>query len=163
MLIRGDSTNTNTGSSGGSITHSEKLVNHKCHWDICQIHTNELPLQRLIKILDGKIVPKSEFTRPIGKFLLQVNSVPRNFDFSSVTETESLIQPSEDVIKNMSTEQHNCYLLVKVLHSSDLTKELTSVKCWLLSTSWRLTTGEALVILAMCDHGLTEKISECVT
>ena len=104
MLIRGDSTNINTGLSGGSKTHLEKLVNHKCHWGICQIHTNELPLQRLIKILDGEIVPKSEFTRPISKFLLLV---PRNFDFSSLTDTVSLIQLSEDVIKNMSTEQHN--------------------------------------------------------
>ena len=155
MLIRADITNTNTVSSGGAITHLEKLLNHKCHWDICQIHTNELPLQRLIKILDGQFVPKSGFTGPIGKLLHKVNSLPRNFNFVPLTDTEPLIQLSEDVIKNMSTDQHNCYLLVKALQSGNLTKELASLKCGLLSTSRWLTTGEALVILAMCDHGLT--------
>ena len=35
MLIRADSTLTNTGCWGGVIAHLKKLFGHKCHWDIC--------------------------------------------------------------------------------------------------------------------------------
>ena len=44
-------------------------------------------------------MPKSGFTGPVGKFLHQVNSLHRNFDFVSLTDTEPLIQFSENVIK----------------------------------------------------------------
>ena len=84
-----------------------------------------------------------------------MNSLPRNFYFVPFTDTEPFIQLSEDVIKNVSTVQRNCYLLIKALQSSDLTKGLAIVKCGVLSTSRWITTGEAIVILAMCNHGLT--------
>ena len=45
MLIRGDSTYTNTGPEGGAIHYLKKLLDHKVHWLICLIHINELPLK----------------------------------------------------------------------------------------------------------------------
>ena len=45
LLIRGDSTYTNTGPEGGAIHYLKKLLDHKVHWLICLIHINELPLK----------------------------------------------------------------------------------------------------------------------
>ena len=45
LLIRRDSTYTNTGPEGGAIHYLKKLLDHKVHWLICLIHINELPLK----------------------------------------------------------------------------------------------------------------------
>ena len=47
LLIRADNTDTSTGTHGGVITHLNRLI-----------HTNELPLRQLIKVLDGPFIPK---------------------------------------------------------------------------------------------------------
>ena len=71
----------------------------------------------------------------LHKVLNKTNSLPRNFNFVPLTDKETLIQLSEDVIKNMLTDQHDCYLLGKALQSGNFTKELASLKCGLLSIS----------------------------
>jgi hypothetical protein len=154
LLIRADSTSTNTGTQGGAITHLEKLVGHKCTWDICETHTNELPLRHLIKALDGPFIPRSGFTGPIGKLFHQVNELPRNYNFAPYTDTDSLIKLPDDVINNLSTDQKNCYRLVEAIRTGDLTPELASITCgWLNSSRW-LTTGEAILLLGMSEHNL---------
>ena len=45
LLIRRDSTYTNTGPEGGAIHYLKKLLDHKVHWLICLIHINVLPLK----------------------------------------------------------------------------------------------------------------------
>jgi hypothetical protein len=158
VLIRADSTSTNTGSKGGAITHLEKLLGHKCQWDICEIHINELPLRHLIRKLDGPFIPKSGFTGPIGKLLHKVNDLPRNYNFTPFSNAESLIQIPEDVVNHMSTDQKNSYRLVEARITGKLTPELAAIKCGLLNTSRWLTTGEALVILSMCNHGIEGEV-----
>ena len=53
QVIGGDSTNSNTGWRGGALAHLENLLNHKCHWVVCNIHTLEVLLKNLIAGLDG--------------------------------------------------------------------------------------------------------------
>ena len=53
IVLGGDSTNSNTGWRGGTIAHLERLLGHKCHWVVCNIHTLELPLRHLITGIDG--------------------------------------------------------------------------------------------------------------
>ena len=141
-MIRGDSTPTNTGSYGGEITHLEKLLGHKCQWDICEIDTNELSLRHLIRKLDGPFYPKSGFTGPIGKLLHKVNDLPRNYNFTAMSDAESLIHIPEDVVKKMSTDQKNSYRLVEARITGTLTPELAAIKCGFLNTARWLTTGE---------------------
>ena len=49
QVLMGDSTAMNTGRKGGIHTLTERLLNRKVLWGICQIHTNELPPRQLIR------------------------------------------------------------------------------------------------------------------
>ena len=50
QVLMGDSTAMNTGRKGGIHTLTERLLNRKVLWGICQIHTNELPPRHLINL-----------------------------------------------------------------------------------------------------------------
>ncbi|KAG7176844.1 hypothetical protein Hamer_G000031 [Homarus americanus] len=78
-MIGGDSANTNMGWSGDTIALLEKMLGRKCHWMICQLHVNELPMRHLIIKLDGPVTPQSGFSGPIGKLLEKVNELEVNF------------------------------------------------------------------------------------
>ena len=49
QIIGGDSTNSNTGWEGGAIHFIEVAKLEKVVWDICLLHTMELPLRHLMK------------------------------------------------------------------------------------------------------------------
>ena len=50
LLIRRDSTYTNTGPEGGAIHYLKKLLDHKVHWLICLIHIDELLLKHMMMV-----------------------------------------------------------------------------------------------------------------
>ena len=154
ILIGGNSTNAMTGWRGGSLTHLEKMLNHKCHWSICMLHINELPLRHLVEKLDGATTSRDGFTGPIGKLLSKVHDLPINYEFKAMPGGEDLILLPEDVVKSLSTDQHNCYLLAKAIKNGQLSKEVAGLKCGPLNHSRWLTTGEALLILWARVHGL---------
>ena len=100
-MVSGDSTNTNSGLRGGVIAFLEKLLGHKVHWIICQIHVNELPLRHLIINLDGPYTHKSGFSYRIGKLLEKVDTLSVVHDFDPVEADESIIQLPDDVVANL--------------------------------------------------------------
>ena len=160
MVIGGDSTNTITGPEGGAITHLEKLLNHKLHWSICMIHINELPLRHLISNLDGTTNSSVGYSGPIGKLLSKVNELSVNYNFKAMPGGMDLIYLPENIVKNLSTDQKNCYLLVNAIKNGDLSKELASYKCGPLCHSRWLTTAQGLLMLWTRNHGLQGKTLE---
>ena len=154
LLVSGDSTNTITGIWNGSIAHLERMLQHKVHWDICQIHTNELPLRELIVKLDGPYISKSGFSGPIGKLIEKVNHLEINFNFEPIRLEEPIIELTEEVINKMSTDQKNSYRKLKAVSSGNLPEDLAATKCGNICQSRWLTTGEALMMLLMSHHGL---------
>ena len=129
ILIGGDSTATMTGRKGGSYTHLERMLGHKCHWSICMLHINELPLRHLIEKLDGATSSRDGFTGTIGKLLSRVNELDINYDFKAIQGGEDLIPLTDEVVNSLSTDQHNCYLLTKAIKNGQLSKEVASLKC----------------------------------
>ena len=49
LVVGGDSCHGNSGWKGGTKALLEKMLGHECHWAVCMLHTNELPLRHLIK------------------------------------------------------------------------------------------------------------------
>ena len=49
QAIGGDSTNVNTGWTGGIMHLVEVKLNRKLVWLVCALHTNELPLRHLVR------------------------------------------------------------------------------------------------------------------
>ena len=154
QVIGGDSENAMTGWNGGALCHLEKLLGHRCVWSVCMIHTNELPLKHLIEKLDGTTHSVSGFKGPIGKLLGKVHEMPVNYKFKAIPEGEDLIHLPEDIIKTLSTDQHNCYLLVKAIKTGDLSKDLANKKGAPINHSRWLTTGQALLMLWIREHNL---------
>ena len=117
------------------------------------LHCNELPLRHLLTALDGPTSSKDGFTGPIGRLLGDVNELEINPNFKPVSG-EGLVLLPEDVVRGLSTDQHNCYRLMKAVMSGQMSKELAGLKCGSLNHARWLTTAEALLMLWTRKHGL---------
>ena len=158
LVIGGDSTNPNTGWKGGMFTHLEKLLDRKCFWVVCMLHTTELPLRHLFTALDGKSNSKDGWTGPIGKKLEKINDLQRVLNFEPIPGLEELVEIPEDIVKNMSTDSSQCYRLLRALRHGCLDQTLANVRCGSLSHARWLTLGEAILMLYMSDHGLEGEV-----
>lgn len=154
QVIGGDSTNTITGWQGGAIAHLEKLLGQKCMWLICMIHLNELPLRHLIENMDGKTLSADKFKGEIGKLLPKVDQFSINYNFKALPDEDDLIHLPEDIVKTLSTDQQNCYLLVKAIKSGILPKDLANKKGGPINHSRWLTTAQAILMLWVRHHKL---------
>ena len=101
--------------------------------------------------LDGPYVSKSGFTCPIGKLIEKVNDLEVNFNFEL---KEEIIELTDEVVNNLSTDQKNAYRRIKAVTSGILSKELSKIKCGTICQSRLWTTGEALMMILMSHHGL---------
>ena len=81
---------------------------------------NELPLRHLIENLDGKRCSADKFKGEIGRLLPKVNDLPINYNFKALPGGEDLIQLPGSIVKFLSTDQQNCYLLVEDIKSGCL-------------------------------------------
>jgi hypothetical protein len=154
IVIGGDSTNINTGWSGGIHAHLEKMLGHKCYWAICMKHTNELKLRHLIISLDGPTSSKDGFTGSVCKNLKYVNDMTINYNFTPLPDGEELPKLDEKDIKSLSTDAYISYRYVNAIKSGKLSPDLANLKCGSLSHSRWLTTGMALMFLWTRNHNL---------
>jgi hypothetical protein len=124
VMIRGDSTSTNTGPAGGAIHYLEEKLEKKCHWFICLIHINELPLKHLIIKLDEKYTPKSGWTGPIDKMIENINTMKMNSTFRALADTNDIREIPPEIVDKLSTDQKNCHKLIMAIKSGNITSEL---------------------------------------
>ena len=108
--------------------------------------------------LDGKYIQKSGWTGPIGKCIEKINTMKINSTFQSLVDTNEIRDIPPEIVDTPSTDQKNCYKLIMAIKSGMITPELANIKCGPLSTSRWLITAEALMMLWMCDHGLTGEV-----
>ncbi|CAH0381343.1 unnamed protein product [Bemisia tabaci] len=71
-----DSTNTNTGKHNGVNRKLEEQLRKALQWCVCQLHTNELPLQHLFEHVDGVQKNPITYSGPIGQQLLTCETLP---------------------------------------------------------------------------------------
>ena len=108
--------------------------------------------------LDGKSSSKDGFSGPIGKLLSLVNSMKKKSSFEAIPGSGPLIELPEKIVKEMSTDASLSYRLLCAVRSGKLSPELASMKCGHIVHSRWLTTGECLMMLWMCDHGLKGEV-----
>ena len=63
--------------------------------------------------LDGPCVSKSGFTGPIGKLIEKVNDLEVNFNFEPVELKEEIIELTDEVVNNLSTDHKNAYRRIR--------------------------------------------------
>jgi hypothetical protein len=158
LVIGGDSTNSNTGWKGGMLCHLEQLLQRKCFWVVCMLHTTELTLCHLFSSLDGKTNSKDGWSGPIGKKLENINSMKRILSFEPISGLEPLIEIPDKIVKKMSTDSSQCYRLLCALRAGHLEPTLANILCGSLCHRHWLTFGEAIMLLYMSDHGFDGEI-----
>ena len=123
------------------MAHLEKLLGHKCHWAVCMLHTNELPLRHLIQEIDGPTTSNTGFSGPIGKLLYRVNLMEFNADFTPILDGEPMAEMPEKVLRNMSTDQQLSFRLCKALKTGELPENLREIQCGPMNHTRWLTIG----------------------
>ena len=123
------------------------------------LHINELPCHHVLIKLDGPTTSSDGFSGPISKLLKKVNQFEFNSNFAKI-DVEKLITIPEDILKNMSDDQKNCYSLHDAIRTGEFPRELQLIKCGKINHARWLTTGEALLMLYTRKHGLSQENSD---
>ena len=94
----------------------------------------------------------------MGKLLPKAKDLPINFDFKPIRCGEDLIELSEEVVQDLSSDQLYAYRMVKAVRSGVLPRELALLQPGPICHSRWLTTGCALLRLWVAEHGLSGEL-----
>ena len=103
-IVGGDSTSPNTGWKNGSIHHIEVEKGGKVLWDICLLHTNELPLRHLMKDQGMETSGSNPFSGELGFFVKDdVHLFEVNEGFEVLDFAEDLKEIEDEIVAELST------------------------------------------------------------
>ena len=156
QVIGCDSTNVNIGRVGGVLQWIEKKLSMKLIWVLCDLHTGELGLRRLIKFLDGSTQSNNQWSGPLGTMLNNATDLEINPDFTNVCESSPpLIYLSPDIVKDLSTDQSYAYQIVTFIKTGVLPKRLSSQEIGSVCYSRWLTIALRFCRTWVSKHGIT--------
>ena len=154
QAIGGDSCNVNTGWEGGVMHYVEQKLHRKLIWIVCDLHTGELPLRHLVAALDGKTLSNNKWAGTLGKMLDSATDLEINPDFPTIAIGPALPQLSDDVIRDLSTDQSYGYRIVTAIRTGILPKDLTLLEIGPVSHSRWLTTALRFMRIWISKHNL---------
>ena len=155
IAVACDSTNVNTGWKGGVVQYIEEILNKKLIWIICNLHTNELPLRKLINLKIGVTKSDTVIAGSIGRLLSIVDELPTDNHFARIKFDNEIVSLSEKVINELSTDQKHAYQLYLAVTSGNISKKLAETRCGPLNHARWLTTANRIMKLWMSCHNLT--------
>ena len=80
-------------------------------------------------LLSSMDPPAPRRASPVCSLLSKVGEMPYNPKFKALPGGEDLIELSEEVVNNMSTDQSVCYKLVVAVKQGELPPALLNMKC----------------------------------
>ena len=125
----------------------ELKLERKLVWLVCNLHTNELPLRNLLINLDGPTLSNNQFSGSIGKALSNATEYDINPNFTPISIGPPLIELPEEVIGDLSTDQHYGYKIVCAIREGKLPKELSLLEIGPVNHSRWLTTANRVLRL----------------
>ena len=129
----------------------EENFKRPLHWNICQLHSNELPLKHLLIQLDGKTSGLTQFTGPVSKLLNETrfeNLQVVNFQPISA-ET---IDTNEEHFADFSSDQKYVLEMYRALSSGFCEPTLASRKPGKMAHSrWLTTASRALRVFVSTE------------
>lgn len=155
MAIGGDSTNVNTGWAGGVMQWVEKKLNRRLVWIVCDLHTGELGLRHLIENLDGKTLSYNKWSGSLGKMLDTATEIEINSNFTKIDLGPPLIYLSQEIIKDLSTDQSYAYQICQAIKTGVLPNRLAMLEIGPVCHSRWLTTSLRFCRIWVSNHGLT--------
>ena len=115
-------------------------------------------MRHLIIDLDGLTISDSKFSGPIGKLLHFVVDLEINPNFTQMSIGPPLIKMPEEVIQDLSTDQHYGYKIVCAIRDGMFPSNLALLEIGPVNHSCWLTTANRLLRLWVSKHGLKGKI-----
>jgi len=130
-----DGTAVNTGNKGGAIKLLEKEYNKPLQWLIFLLHANELPLRHLLIHLDGSTTGPKAFSGPIGKALVNCQTLPV-VAFEKIDVTLPTV-----ILEDLSTDQKYLWEMCEAISKGDCSLALSKRNPGGLNHSRWLTTA----------------------
>ena len=154
QFIAGDSKNSNTGFKGGIFHFLEEYLDRKLFWLVCQLHTNELKLRRLIAKRDGKTSSKDGWEGDLGKLLPTVKGLERELTFPAIPCKTELSELSPEDVAGLGSDQHYGHRIVKAVRKGEMDEELAALTVGKTGHSRWLTTANLFCDWWCRRHGL---------
>lgn len=147
-----DGTASNTGVSNGSIALFENALKHPVQAVVCLLHLNELPLRKIMVILDGPTSGPNSFSGPIGKQLTSCQDLP-------VVEYNKIdsVFPEVD-FKELSTDQKYLWDICQATLTGECPKELERRNPGNISHARWLTLANRILRLYIATRNPTPKL-----
>ena len=156
-----DGTSTNVGWKTGEIRRLEEIFKRSLHWNICQLHGNELPLSHLLIQLDGKTSGPTQFTGPVGKLLNETR-----FENLQVVNFQPIpaetIDINEEYFADLSSDQKYLLEMYRAVSSGFCEPTLASRKPGKMAHSLRLTTASRALRLYVSTAKPTSNFRQVV-
>lgn len=153
-LIGSDTTNDMSGWKGGMLHFIEEFLNRRLFRSFCWLHINELPLRHIVEKLDGPTSSGKGWSGTVGKLLANVDTLDRKTDFEPIPLLEPLVDISEDILKQMSTDSVVAWKILHSIVKGKLHPKVAALKCGKLAHSRWLTCGMRCMLLYMSKHDL---------
>ena len=157
QAIGGDSTSVNTGWEGGAMHWVEMKLGRRLVWIVCDLHTGELPLRKLFTELDGPTLSGNKYSGDIGQLLDSVTELEINPHFEKVAVGPPLIELTDKVIMDLSTDQAYAYKITNAIRSGVLSNVLALLEIGPICESRWLTKANRLCRMWVSKHGLSKK------
>ena len=153
-FIAGDSTNSNTGYKGGAFHFLEEYLEKRLFWIVCQLHTNELKLRRLITKRDGKTSSKDGWEGELGKLLPTVRSLKRTCTAPVIPGKTELPDLPPEVVKDIGSDQEYGHRITNAVRKGKMDEDLAALTVGQTGHSRWLTTANLFCDWWFRDHGL---------
>jgi hypothetical protein len=111
----------------------------------------------LITALDGKTLSNNKWTGNIGKMLDTATELEIDPSFTKLSIGEPLISLSDNVVKDLSTDQAYGYRITQAIRTGELPIDLALLEIGPVSHSKWLTTANRLCRIWVSKHGLKGK------
>ena len=144
LIVGCDSTNVNTGGLGGVTYFLEKKLHWKLNWLVCALHTNELPLRRLIITLDGRTLCNNRWMAPICKLLDSMTELPTNPSFARGISGDLLISLFPEVVEDLSSNRFYAYNIAEGIRSGAISNDLALLEIYPVDQTRWLTTANRI-------------------
>ena len=145
-IVGTDGAASMTGKYNGFFRNLVELLNKPLQWDICLLHTNELPLCHIFIHLDGTTNSPATFTDPIGKKLSgSVSDWPIS-QFKSISNPH-FPEVSPQVLDDLSWDQYYSYRICKAVMAGLVESDLHYLEIGPIVHSRWLTLGYRILRL----------------
>lgn len=160
-----DGTAVNTGQYNGVIRQLEVSLQRPLQWLICLLHANELPLRKLMEVVDGKTTGPKTSEGQIAKMLQFDPQLKPIIEFAPVPGRVSEIE--ESVMKDLSTDQlyllRICLLIQRGFSASDnYISYLQTAQPGAISHARWLTKANRLLRLYACQERPSDNLLRIV-